>query len=258
MSVDLKLVSQLRDKTGAGLSDCRAALEEANGDLDLAVEIMRKKGEVKAAKKADRATKEGVIATAGDTSKIAVVALACETDFVSRTEAFRNTVKELAEKLLAAPSVEEFKTAAESYIQNELTMKIGENMLIAGAGVYSGGVIGSYIHSNLKIAGVAVLSGGSQEIANDVAMQIAAMKPKYLNPEAVPADVLEKEKEIYREQLKGENKPEQIWDKIIAGKLNKFYEDNCLVSQLFIKDDSKKISDLIGENTISDWALFSL
>lgn len=258
MSIDLKLVSQLRDKTGAGLNDCRAALEEAGGDLDLAVEIMRKKGEVKAAKKADRATKEGVIATAGDASKLAVVALACETDFVSRTEAFQSTVKEMAEKLLAAPSVEEFKAAAETYIQNELTMKIGENMLIAGAGVFSGGVIGCYVHSNKKIAGVAVLSGGAQETADDIAMHIAAMKPKYLNPEAVPADILDKEKEIYREQLKGENKPEQIWDKIISGKLNKFYEDNCLLNQVFIKDDSQKISDLLGGNTIVDFAVFSL
>ncbi len=258
MSIDLKLVSQLRDKTGAGLGDCRAALDEANGDLDLAVEIMRKKGEVKAAKKADRATKEGVIAVAGDVSRLAVVALACETDFVSRTDAFQDTVKELAGKLLQAPSVEQFKTEAEAYIQNELTMKIGENMQIAGAGVFGGGVIGCYIHSNKKIAGVAVISGGDISLANDIAMQIAAMKPKYLNAEAVPAEVLEKEKEIYREQLKGENKPEQIWDKIITGKLNKFFEDNCLVNQIFIKDETKKISDLLEENTVTDWALYTL
>jgi len=258
MSIDLKLVSQLRDKTGAGLADCRAALDEANGDLELAIEIMRKKGEVKAAKKADRATKEGIIAIAGGADKIAVVALACETDFVCRTDAFQQAAKEMPEKLLAASSVEEFKAAADAYIQSELTMKIGENMQIAGAGVYSGGVIGSYIHSNKKVAGIVVLSGGYQEIANDIAMQIAAMKPKYLNPEAVPAEVLEKEKEIYREQLKGENKPEQIWEKIIAGKLNKFYEDNCLTNQVFIKDDSKKISELLGENKIVEFALFSL
>lgn len=256
--MDLKLVSQLREKTGAGLNDCRAAMEEAGGDLEKAVEIMRKKGEVKAAKKADRATKEGVIASAGGDSKLAVVALACETDFVSRTEAFQNTAKELAEKLLAAPSAEAFKAEAEAYIKNELTMKIGENMQIAGAGVHSGGIIGGYIHSNKKIAGVAVISGGSQETADDIAMQIAAMKPRYLDPASVPAEVLEKEKEIYREQLKSENKPEQIWEKIIAGKLNKFYEDNCLASQIFIKDDGKKISDLLGENKIIDWALYSL
>jgi len=258
MPIDLKLISQLRDKTGAGLGDCRAALEEAGGDLDLAIEIMRKKGEVKAAKKADRATKEGIIAVAGDAGKLAVVALACETDFVCRTDAFRDAANEFPARLLAASSVEEFKKDADAYIQSELTMKIGENMQIAGAGIYSGPVIGKYIHSTRKIAGIVVLSGGSQETADDIAMQIAAMKPKYLDPQSVPADVIGKETEIYREQLKGENKPEQIWDKIIAGKLNKFYEDNCLTNQVFIKDDSKKISDLLDGNTIVDFALYSL
>lgn len=256
--MDIKLISQLRDKTGAGLNDCRQALEEAAGDINLAVEIMRKKGGVKAATKADRATKEGIIAVAGDSSKLAVVALACETDFVSRTDAFRNTVQELADKLLAAPSVDSFKGEAEAYIKDELTMKIGENMIIAGAGVYTGGVVGSYIHSNKKVAGVVVLDNGNSEIASDIAMQITAMSPSYLDPESVPVAVLEKEKEIYREQLQKENKPEQIWDKIIEGKLNKFYEDNCLIKQVFIKDDTKKISDLLGANKITDWAKYSL
>ncbi|MFA5020721.1 MAG: translation elongation factor Ts [Patescibacteria group bacterium] len=257
--MDLKLISQLRDKTGAGLNDCRTSLEEANGDLEMAVEIMRKKGEIKAAKKADRATKEGVIATAGDSARLAIVALACETDFVSRTEAFQQTVAELAGKLLAATDVETFKTEAEAYIKNELTMKIGENMVIAGAGVFSGGLVGSYIHSNKKVGGVAVLSAGDKSTADDIAMQIVAMNPKYLDPASVPAEVLEKEKEIYREQLKSENKPEQIWDKIIAGKLNKFYEDNCLANQSFIKDEDKKISDLLTDGAkIVDWARYSL
>lgn len=256
--MDIKLISQLREKTGAGLNDCRQALEEAKGDINLAVEIMRKKGGIKAANKADRATKEGIIAVAGDSSKLAVVVLACETDFVSRTDAFRNTVQELADKLLASSSVETFKTEAESYIKDELTMKIGENMVIAGAGVYAGAVVGSYIHSNKKVAGIVVLDGGSAEIASDIAMQIAAMSPSYLDPSSVPAEVLEKEKEIYREQLRKENKTEQIWDKIIEGKLNKFYEDNCLVNQVFIKDDTKKISDLLAGNKITDWKKYSL
>lgn len=258
MSIDLKLISQLRDKTGAGLGDCRSSLEEAGGDLEKAVEIMRKKGEVKAAKKADRVAKEGVIAVAGDSSRIAMVALACETDFVSRNDGFRSAVQELADKLLAGGDVEAFKSEAEATIKNELTMKIGENMQIAGAGIFSGPVIGSYIHSNKKIAAAVVLDGGDKEAADDIAMQIVAMNPKYLDPGSVPADVIEKEKEIYREQLKAENKPEQIWDKIIDGKLNKFYEDNCLVSQVFIKDDCKKIKDILGSSTITDWARFSL
>lgn len=257
MSIDIKLVSQLREKTGAGLGDCKAALEEAGGDLDKAVEIMRKKGEIKAAKKADRAVKEGVIALSGDSKKCAIVALACETDFVSRTDDFKNTVKSFADQLLTLSNPDEFKTWAEGQLK-ELVMKIGENMQLAGFGIYEGEVIGRYIHSNGKVAGICVLAGGSEAVANDVAMQIAAMNPRWLEPSAVDPAVIEKEKEIYREQLKGENKPEQIWDKIIDGKLNKFYEDNCLLNQVFIKDDSKKIKDLLGEAKVTAWARYIL
>jgi elongation factor Ts len=258
MSIDLKLISELREKTGVGLSDCKSALEEAKGDLTLAVEIMRKRGEVKAAKKADRATKEGVIAISGDCKRLAVVALACETDFVARTEAFQATVKDFAEKLLAAPDVETFKVSANQQIKDELTMKVGENMQIADAQVFSGDTVGVYVHSNKKVAGICVLGGGNSELASEVAMQIAAMAPKYLNPETIPAEVLEKEKEIYREQLKSEGKPEAMFDKIIAGKLAKFYEENCLVNQVYIKDDTKKIKDLLGNVQITAWARFAL
>ena len=258
MSIDIKLISELRAKTGAGLGDCRATLEEAGGDIEKAVELMRKKGELKAAKKSDRATKEGVVAIASAEGKAAVVALACETDFVSRTDAFQSAAADFAAKLLASGDVEAFKSEAEQFIKNELTMKVGENMLIAGAGVYEGGVIGTYIHSNKKVAGVAVISGGDKETANDIAMQIAAMNPRFLDQASVPADVIEKEKEIYRENLKAEGKPEGMWDKILEGKLKKFYEENCLVNQVFIKDDSKRISDLLGGNSIVAWAIYSL
>ncbi|MFA5124233.1 MAG: translation elongation factor Ts [Patescibacteria group bacterium] len=256
MSIDVKLISQLREKTGAGLSDCKTALEEARGNLDQAVEIMRKKGEIKAAKKADRAVKEGVIAVSGDSKKTAIVGLACETDFVSRTEDFRNTVQSFADKLLVSQP-EEFKIWAENQLK-ELVMKVGENMQLSGFGIYEGEVVGRYIHANLKVAGICVLTGGNETLANDIAMQIVAMSPRWLEPSAVDAAVIEKEKEIYREQLKSENKPEQIWDKIIEGKLNKFYEENCLLNQIFIKDDSKKIKDLLGEAKISNWAKYIL
>ncbi|MFA6228120.1 MAG: translation elongation factor Ts [Patescibacteria group bacterium] len=256
MSIDVKLISQLRERTGAGLNDCKTALEEAGGNLEQAVEIMRKKGEIKAAKKADRAVKEGVIAVSGDSKKAAIVALACETDFVSRTEDFRNTVQTFAEKLLVSQP-EEFRAWAEGRLK-ELVMKVGENMQLSGFGVYEGEIVGRYIHANRKVAGICVLTGGNETLANDIAMQIAAMSPRWLEPSAVDAAVIEKEKEIYREQLKGEGKPEQIWNKIIEGKLNKFYEENCLLNQIFIKDDSKKIKDLLGEAKISDWAKYAL
>lgn len=256
MSIDVKLISQLRDRTGAGLGDCKAALEEVGGDLDKALEVMRKKGEVKAAKKADRATKEGIVAIAKSGNKTAVVALACETDFVSRGEAFQTAVNAMADKLLNF-SEEEFKSWADEQIK-ELVLKIGENIQLSSYGVFDGAVVGQYIHSNKKVAGIVVLDGGDQAAAEDVAMQIAAMGPKWLKPEEVDADVLAKEKEIYREQLLSEGKPEAMLEKIIEGKLSKFYEENCLVNQIFIKDDSKKIKDVLAGANIVSWAKFQV
>jgi elongation factor Ts len=256
MSIDLKTISELREKTGAGLNDCKSALEEAGGNIDQALELMRKKGELKAAKKADRAVKEGIVSVAVKDGKYAFTALACETDFVSRGADFQSASAELSQKLLES-SAEEFKSWSEEKIK-ELVLKIGENIQLADFGIFEGAVVGTYIHSNKKVAGVCVLSAGDQETANDIAMQIAAMSPKWLNPESVENEIIEKEKEIYREQLKGEGKPEQIWDKIIDGKLAKFYEENCLTNQIFIKDDSKKIKDLLADNTITDWKKFQV
>jgi len=250
MPIDIKTISELRDKTGIGIGDCKAALEEAGGDINTAIEILRKKGELKAAKKADRAAKEGLIAFAEKDGKIAAITLNCETDFVARNEDFQKTASEFAGKLLEMGDENSFRAWAEDYIKNELVMKIGENLQLGGCGIFSGAVVGTYLHSNNKIAGIVILSGGSQELAKDIAMQVAAMSPKYLNPESVPAADLEKEKEIYKEQLKNENKPEAIWDKIISGKLAKFYEENCLTEQLFIKDDEKKIKDLLEGNQL--------
>ncbi len=256
MSIDLKLITQLREATGAGLGDCKAALVEADGNLDKAIELMRKKGEIKAAKKADREVKNGAIAIAGDEKRCAVVALACETDFVSRGEEFQAIVKAMAEELLAKGE-EAFKTYATDTI-NDLVIKIGENIQIAGQGIYEGALVGRYLHANKKVAGVIVLSGGDVEAANDVAMQIAAMAPKWLKPEEVDADVQAKEKEIYTEQLKSEGKPEAMIEKILVGKLNKFYEENCLINQVFIKDDTKKIKDLLGEADVIAWARYNV
>ena len=256
MSIDVKLISQLRDKTGAGLGDCKAALEEVGGDLDKALEVMRKKGEVKAAKKADRATKEGIVAIAKSGNKTAVVALACETDFVSRGEAFQSAVNAMADKLLNFSS-EEFKVWADEQIK-DLVLKIGENIQLSNYGVFDGAVVGQYIHSNKKVAGITVLNSGDQAVADDIAMQIAAMSPRWLKPEEVDADILAKEKEIYREQLLGEGKPEAMIEKITEGKLAKFYEENCLLNQVFIKDDSKKIKDLLAGAEIVSWAKFQV
>ena len=244
--IDTKLITKLRELTGAGIVDCKAALEESDGDLDKAVEVLRKKGVLKAAKKSDRVTNEGVISIAKGDKKVAVVGLACETDFVARTDDFIKTVDEFSAKLLEVGE-EEFKSWADEKIKNELVIKIGENLQLVNSEVTEGEVIGIYLHSNKKVAAVVVASAGSQEILNDLAMQVTAMSPKYVKPEDIPSEEIEQEKDIYREQLKSEDKPEAMWDKIIPGKLNKYYQEVCLLKQTFIKDDKLTVEDLVKQ-----------
>jgi elongation factor Ts len=264
MGVDLKTITQLRDMTGAGIADCKSALDEANGDIDQAVEVLRKKGGLKAAKKSDRATNEGVVAMAKSDNKVAVVTLACETDFVAKNENFIAATSEYAEKLLAV-GADEFKTWAIENIKAELVIKVGENIQLGDFGIVEGEIIGTYLHSNKKTGSVVTLTGpsaqagGSQEVANDIAMQVVAMSPRYLKPVDVPQDVIDKEKEIYGDQMKDENKPADIIEKIIEGKLGKFYNEICLINQQFIKDDSKKISDLLEDGVeLKEFKKFSV
>ncbi|MFA6918880.1 MAG: translation elongation factor Ts [Patescibacteria group bacterium] len=256
MSIDLKTISQLRDQTGAGIADCKKALEEAQGDITKAIEVLRKRGEIKAATKGDRATKEGVVAFAGDNKKCAAVVLVCETDFVSRGEDFQNVATEMAQKLLTSDE-EEFKSWADAKVK-ELVLKIGENIQLADFGIVEGEMLGRYVHHNKKVAAIVALDGGSEEVANDVAMQAVAMAPKYLTPEDIPAEVIEKEKEIYKELLQKEGKPEAIWDKIMEGKLAKFYEENCLNNQVYIKDDAKKIKDILDGAVIKKFVRYQV
>ncbi|MBP6942543.1 MAG: translation elongation factor Ts [Candidatus Buchananbacteria bacterium] len=257
MPIDIKLITQLRDRTGAGIGDCRAALEEAGGDIDKAIEFLRKKGEIKAAKKADRGTTEGVIAIAKAGGAVAVVALGSETDFVARTDDFIKITEEFATQLIGQDPAE-FRVEAENRIKNEVVLKVGENIQLITADIISGAVVGSYVHSTRKVAAVVALSGGDESLANDIAMHVSAMNPKYLAPEDVPAEEVAKETEIYKTLLAQEGKPEAIWDKIVDGKLAKYYEEVCLLNQAFIKDDSQSIKDLLGEQTITDYRRYQL
>ncbi|MFA5076100.1 MAG: translation elongation factor Ts [Patescibacteria group bacterium] len=253
---DVQLIKQLREKTGAGMADCQKALAEAGDDLNKAIEVLRKKGLEKAVKKAERSTAEGLIAMALADNKLAVVGLACETDFVALNKDFIKAVDQMAQQLLIT-DLEPFKTWADEKIKNELIIKIGENMRLGSCGVHSGDLIGSYLHSNKKVAAVVIMKKGNQELANDLAMQVAAMSPKYLAPADVASEELEKEKEIYREQLKNEGKPAAIWDKIIAGKLDKYYSEVCLLKQVFIKDDKMTIEALLKANGDAEIESFS-
>ncbi len=240
-------ISRLREMTGAGISDCRNALIEAQGDFDRAIEALRKKGELKAAKKFGRTAAEGVVAIAARAGLAGAVVLNSETDFVARNQDFIKAADQLADQLLEIEDSEEFKRQAEEKIKKELIVKIGENIKLGDFGKFTGPNVGGYLHANRKFAALAVLSGGSSELAKEVALQAAAMAPRYLKPSEIEPAVLEKEKEIYRQQLKDQGKPEEIMEKIIEGKLKKFYQEVCLVNQEYVRDDQKTIADLLTE-----------
>lgn len=255
--VDKNTVIELRKLTGAGIVECQNTLEEANGNIEEAIEILRKKGALKAAKKADRATNEGIIAAAinEEKTKGVLVQIHCETDFVARTDDFSNMVQELTDNYLTGDS------AAENFNskKDELVMKIGENLLFAKEGVLEGALVVAYIHSNRKAASLIAFDKViDTDLANGIAMHAVAMSPDYLNPEEVSTEVLDKEKEIYTEQLRAEGKPEEIIAKIMDGKVNKFYEDVCLNRQKYIKDDSKTIEAILGEAKITGFLLFKI
>jgi len=255
--MSLELIKKIREATGAGIQDVKKALDEASGDENKAVEILRKSGQKIAAKKAERSTNEGVIAIAREGSKIAVAALACETDFVARNDNFIAAADSFAKKLLAEGEAG-FKDWAEEEIKKDLIVKIGENINLTDFAVFEGEVMDSYLHSNNKIASVVILEGGTEEQAREVAMHVAAMSPSYLKPEDVPAQEIDKEKEIYKEQLSKEGKPAEMMEKILEGKVQKFYTEVCLIKQPFIKDDKMSVEKFLGEVKIKEFRRFSL
>lgn len=260
--MDLSQIKQLRDMTGAGVMDCQNALQEANGNLDEAVELLRKRGQKMADKKSSRTAKEGIISISEKNNKIAVVCLNCETDFVARNDGFIASGKEFSDRLLEMNSIAEFETWATEKIKNELIVKIGENLQLGKCDIIESEIQDYYIHSNKKIAAVVCLKNGNRELAKEIAMHITAMSPQYFIPADVPAEILEKEKEIYREQLKAEGKPENMIETILNGKVEKFYKENCLIKQAFIKDDKISIEQLLknaGENVeIEKFTRYSL
>ena len=263
-------VNTLRKSTGAGMMDCKNALVEAEGDMNLAVEILRKKGQKVAAKRADRDSSEGaaIALVNDDNTEGVVVVLGCETDFVGKNESFVNMAKELAAIALNSTTREELlaanfggMTVAEKLI--EQTGVIGEKLELSAFEKITAPFVGSYIHSG-KIATIVGLSAnvaGAEEVAKDVAMQAAAMNPIALNEEGVDKDVIAKEIEIAKDQLRQEGKPEAMLDKIAEGKLKRFFKDNTLVNQAFIKDSKLSVAAYvksIGDVTVTDYKRVAL
>ena len=267
--ITVELIKTLRDKTNAGMMDCKAALTEAGGDLEEASVILRKKGITGAEKKAGRATSEGVIASTIDSSaKTGVlIEVNCETDFVAKNENFQSFVEGLLEHVASAESVDSIETVlTQTYAgDSNLTVadvvkakigELGENMALSRAErftVEGEGVIATYIHPPGKVGVLLEVGTGSadsatnesfRELVKDIALHIAAAQPLCVTRDEVSADKVEAEKEIFREQVKG--KPENIIDKIVEGKLDKFYSGVALLEQGFIKDPDQTIKDLLA------------
>lgn len=258
--VTASLVKDLREKTGAGMMDCKKVLTETDGDMEKAIELLRERGIAKAAKKSGRVAAEGLVEAyiSEDGKTGAVVEVNSETDFVGKNEEFKTFVMNIAkqvvennptdvEALLAQESMEiAGKTVQEVLVDKIAT--IGENMNIRRfARFESDGLVEKYIHGDGKIAVLVNMKKGTSEVAKDICMQIAAARPEYVRKEELPEERVNKEMEILKAQTMNEGKPEAIAEKIVQGRIGKFYEEICLVDQAFVKDPNKKVNQLLSE-----------
>ena len=254
-------VKSLREKTGAGMMDCKKVLTETDGDMEKAMELLRERGIAKAAKKSDRIAAEGLVyALVSEDKKVgAVVEVNAETDFVAKNQEFRDFVADVAKQIVEKnPADVEALLEQESIVVPGKTVKevltdkiatIGENMSIRRFVRYeSTGIVGSYIHGDGKIGVLVDMPKGDDTLAKDICMQIAAARPEYLNETEVPADVLEKEMEILKAQAMNEGKPAEIAEKMVKGRIGKFYSEICLVDQAFVKNPDIKIKDLLAQS----------
>ncbi|MEB2777740.1 translation elongation factor Ts [Algoriphagus sp. D3-2-R+10] len=258
MAITAQEVNKLRQMTGAGMMDCKKALTESEGDFEKAVDILRKKGQKVSASRADRETKEGVAVTkvSENGAKGVLLTLTCETDFVAKNDGFVSFANELLDLAVAkgASSVEELYalpieniTVAEKIV--EMTGKIGEKIEVSHFEIIEAETVVPYIHSNGKLGVLVGLTNTAgtdvEEAGKDVAMQIAAMNPVALDKDGVDSSVVEREIEVGKEQARAEGKPEEMLEKIALGKLNKFYKENTLLSQSFVKDNNKTIAQYL-------------
>jgi elongation factor Ts len=264
----MELIKNLRERSGAGMMDCKKALDEAGNDLEKALELLRKKGIAKAAKREGRIAEEGIVEleinAAGNEGYI--LEMNAETDFVARNEkfqAFAKSVLEVIKKsqpadmesLLSLPMAN--GTVKEDL--DALSGTIGEKLSLKSFEIVKGATVAGYSHMGGKIGVLIALDApGKNDLATDLAMQVAASNPKYIDPKEVPAADIEKEKEIEREVLIKENKPAQMVEKILEGKINKFFESVCLIKQEYIKDDKQKVEKILGTASVLKFVRYSL
>ena len=256
--ISASLVKELREQTGAGMMDCKKALSETDGDLEKAVDWLREKGIAKAGKKEARIAAEGLANIFIKGNKAVMVEINAETDFVSKNEEFQELLKNVGETILDsdAKTLEEanklkFEDGTIADLIIAKTSKIGEKLDFRRLAVIEKNddeFFGSYLHMGGKIAALAVVKGANEEVAKDVAMQAAAMKPKYVFKEDVPAEEIEREREVLKEQAMNEGKPADIAEKMVEGRINKFYKEICLALQAFIKDGDIDVNKYVTNN----------
>lgn len=258
MAITAQLVKELRQKTGAGMMDCKKALTETDGDIDKAIDLLREKGIAKAAKKADRIAAEGLTLIKTDGNTGVILEVNSETDFVAKNEGFQNLLNELADHLLAAkPATIEEAHASKmengSTIEEHITSaiaKIGEKITLRRFSVITkedNAAFGSYLHMGGRIGVLAVLNGTTdEELARDIAMHVAAVNPKYISRDQVSEEEANREREVLTQQALQEGKPENIVAKMVEGRLNKFFEEICLLDQAFVKNPDEKVKQVVG------------
>ena len=250
-NISASQVKELREKTGLGLMDCKKALEESQGDMELAIEELRKTSGIKASKKSGRSAADGLIAIKSQDDQYFMIEVNCETDFVARDDSFVEFTSQTLDSYVSNPesSLEEILANGAEENRAKIVQKLGENIVIRRiAKTEESSVTGSYLHSNQKLGCIVSLEGGDESLANDIAMHASATDPMAVTPSDIPTETVEKEREIFRAQSEGSGKPPEIVEKMIEGKVAKFLSEVSLTEQDFVKDPNMKISQLLKEN----------
>jgi elongation factor Ts len=275
MGISAAEVKELRERTGAGMLECKKALEETGGDMEAAIDLLRSKGAAKAAKRAGRAATEGTLASHVEDGVGALVELNCETDFVARTDDFRALARKLAEHVARHATELDGAAGGEAVLDQplmsdgpsvgdvvtEVAAKTGERIVVHRVARFQAedGRVGSYVHMTGKIGVLVELGGAADEaLARDVAMHVAAARPLAVSGSEIPPDVVERERAVYLEQVRQEGKPENIQAKIVEGKLQRFYKEQALIDQPFVKDPDQTIGQLVGEVGVRRFVRYEL
>ncbi len=261
MAVTMELIKELRARTGIGMMECKKALTQTDGDIEAAIEELRKKGLAKAAKKADREALEWGIKIISEEGKAYVVSVSCETDFLAISDKFKAMLEVMAQFL--KDNGVDSQDAAQKLLESDYALEMGENLQIKDYSVIEGGVVAQYVHSNGKLASVVVANeGGDAAKLQQVAMHVTAANPEYLSPEDISEEVIEKEKQIQLDIMKNDpnmgNKSDDVLLKIIGGKMGKFKSEISLLEQAFVIDPNTKVGAFLGDTTVTSFTRYSI